>query len=125
MFSCIRCSLRPKKRIINRNNLEENIKEYYLDKNIKRKPNNLETIYEENDDTSENSKYMSAKRFKRMLLFKAEPTTSKLKKRRAKIQKIFGSKVTKGYNKKRVSMQSILDKLDGIRANSPVEMDIK
>ncbi|XP_032675669.1 uncharacterized protein LOC116846225 isoform X2 [Odontomachus brunneus] len=118
-------SCRPKKRILNGSNLEENIKEYYLDKNIKKKPNNLETIYEENDDTSDNTKYMSAKRFKRMLLFKAEPTASKIKKRRAKIQKIFGSKVTKSYNKRRVSMQSILDKLDGIRTNSPAEVDIK
>ncbi|EFN84046.1 hypothetical protein EAI_06833, partial [Harpegnathos saltator] len=107
-----RCSLRPKKRMLNRSSLEENIKEYYLDKNIKRKPNNLETIYEENDDTSGNSKYMSAKRFKRMLLFKTEPTASKLRKRHAKAQKVFGSKVTKSYNKRRVSMQSILDKLD-------------
>lgn len=124
MFSYIRCSLRPKKKILNGSNLEENIKEYYLDKNIKRKPNNLETIYEENDDTNDNPKYMSTKRFKRMLLF-TEPTASKLRKRRAKIQKIFGSKVTKGYNKRRISMQSILDKLDGIRTNSPAEVDIK
>ncbi|XP_014487755.1 PREDICTED: uncharacterized protein LOC106751390 isoform X2 [Dinoponera quadriceps] len=117
-------SRRPKKRV-NRYNLEENIKEYYLDKNIKRQPNDLETIYEENDGPSDNSKYMSAKRFKRMLLFDAEPLASKLRKRRARIQKIFGTKVTKNYNKRRVSMQSVLDKLDGIRINSPAEIDIK
>lgn len=125
IFSFKRCSLRPKKRTLNQSNLEENIKEYYLDKNIKRKPNSLETIYEENDDTSDNSKYMSTKRFKRMLLFKAEPTVSKLKKRRAKIQKVFGSKIIKNHNKRRVSMQSILNKLDNITTKSPIEMDIK
>lgn len=105
--------------------MEENIKEYYLDKKIKKKPNNLETIYEENDDTSDNSKYMSSKRFRRLLLFKPEPTASKLKKRRAKIQKVFGSgKVIKTYKKGSVSMQSILDKLDGIKTNSSAKMDI-
>lgn len=103
------------------NSLEESVKEYYLDKNVKKKPNNLETIYEEHDNGSDDTTYMSTKRFKRMLLFKPEPTASKLKKRRAKIQKVFGSKIN--HNKKRISMQTLLDKLDGIRVNSPAKID--
>lgn len=69
---------------------EENIKEYYLDKKINKKIN-LETIYEESDNADDDiGMRMSAKRFKRMLLF--SQTASKVKKRRAKIKKVFGSK---------------------------------
>lgn len=68
---------------------EENIKDYYLDKKINKKIN-LETIYEESDNASDDTGvHMSIKRFKRTLLF--SPTISKLKKRRAKIKKVFGS----------------------------------
>lgn len=115
----IRCTLRPKKKIQHLYLSEENIKEYYLDKKIKKRSNNLETIYEEADNTNDDATIrMSAKRFKRMLLF--SPTNSKLKRRRAKIQKAFGSKIKL---KMCGSKQTLIDKLDTIRENSPMKID--
>ncbi|XP_070159955.1 uncharacterized protein [Polyergus mexicanus] len=85
-------SLKPKKRKVSEMDIEEeNIKEYYLDKKINKKIN-LETIYEESDNAGDDiGMRMSAKRFKRMLLF--SQTASKAKKRRAKVKKVFGSKI--------------------------------
>lgn len=98
---------------------EETIKEYYLDKNIHKKSNNLETIYEENDNAGDDTAIrMSAKRFKRMLMF--SPTASKLKKRRAKTQKVFGSKIK---YKRCGSMQALIDKLNTIRERSPMKIE--
>jgi len=115
-----RCSLKPKKRRISEVEAqEETIKEYYLDKTVNKKSNNLETIYEENDTAGDDTAIrMSAKRFKRMLMF--SPTASKLKKRRAKIQKVFGSKIR---YKRCGSMQALVDKLNSIGENSPMKMD--
>lgn len=130
-----RCSLRPRKRTCSE--MEDNnrkskyqteeidCKEYYLNKNLKRRLNNLETIYEEKDETSECITYMSVKRYKRMIQFQEQPTDNKLKKRRAKIKKVFGSKIN--FKRRRASMQMLLDKLNGIRVESPakVESEIK
>lgn len=119
-YISIRFSRTPRKRRISeREAEEETIKEYYLDKSINKKSNNLETIYEENDSAGDDTAIrMSAKRFKRMLMF--SPTASKLKKRRAKIQKVFGSKIT---YKRCGSMQALVDKLNTIRENSPMKID--
>ncbi|KYN34168.1 hypothetical protein ALC56_11274 [Trachymyrmex septentrionalis] len=116
-----RCSLRPKKRRIYEveETEEEIVKEYYLDKKINKKSNNLETIFEETQNSDDDTTiHMSAKRFKRMLMF--APTASKLKKRRAKIQRVFGSKVR---YKRCGSMQALIDKLNTIRENSPMKID--
>jgi DNA anti-recombination protein RmuC len=97
---------------------EDQIREYYLDKTVKRHANSLETIFEEKDDTSQTTTYMSAKRFKRMIQFTTEPTDSKLKKRRDKVKKVFGSKVN--YRKRRkISIQALLDKLNGLHNDLP------
>lgn len=71
----------------------------------------METIFEEKEGfTSSASGGMSNKRFKRMLQFDMQPSESKLKKRRDKIKKIFGSL---NYKKKRkVPMQVLLEKLN-------------
>lgn len=111
----VRCNLRPRKRPLEINP-EENLKEYYLDKNTKWKSNNLETIYEEGDNTTDDCIHVGAKRFKRMLLFNPEPTASKLKRRHARMQKIFGSKHSQ--KKRAVTMQMLLDRLNSIRTNS-------
>lgn len=98
---------------------KEEIKEYYLDKKINKKSNNLETIYEENGSESDDAAIrMSAKRFKRMLMFSS--TASKQKKRRAKMQKVFGSKIR---YKRSGSMQALVDKLNTIRESSPMKID--
>ncbi|KAL6260619.1 uncharacterized protein LOC105425177 [Pogonomyrmex barbatus] len=116
-----RCSLRPRKRMISEVEAEdETIKEYYLDKKISRKSNNLETIYEENDNINDDTAIrMGAKKFKRMLLF-SPSSASKLKKRRAKIQKVFGSKIK---YKRCGSMQALVDKLNTIRESSPIKIN--
>lgn len=116
-----RCSTKPKKRTSSEMETEEDITGYYLDKTIKNKPNCLETIYEEKDDISENSIYMSAKRYKRMIQFQQTPSDSKLKKRKAKIKKVFGSKIN--FKRRYTSMQMLLDKLNGIRAKSPAKTE--
>ena len=78
---------------------------------MKRKANNLETIFEEKDGLN-TSGSMSNKRFKRMLQFDMQPSESKIKKRRDKIKKIFGSI---GYKRKRkLPMQVLLEKLNAV-----------
>lgn len=116
-----RCNTRPKKRTYSEMDTEEDVTEYYLDKTIKNKKNNLETIYEEKDGISENSVYMSAKRYKRMIQFQEAPSDSKLKKRKAKIKKLFGSKIN--YKRRYASMQMLLDKLNGIKAESSAKTE--
>ncbi|XP_011494829.1 PREDICTED: uncharacterized protein LOC105359821 [Ceratosolen solmsi marchali] len=123
-----RCTLRPKKRVFSEMHNEDQIREYYLDKTVKKYANSLETIFEEKDDMSQTTTYMSAKRFKRMIQFTPEPTDSKLKKRRDKVKKVFGSKVN--YRKRRkISIQALLDKLNGLHndlpANCPKEIKQK
>ncbi|XP_011863595.1 PREDICTED: uncharacterized protein LOC105559701 [Vollenhovia emeryi] len=117
-----RCSLRPKKRRISEVEAqEETIKEYYSDREISKRSKNLETIYEESDSADDATAIrMSAKRFKRMLMF--SPTASKLKKRRAKIKKVFGSKIR---YKRCGSMQALVDKLNSIKDSSPMKIDVK
>lgn len=53
---------------------------------------------------------MSVKRFKRMIQFTTEPTGTKLKKRKDKVKKIFGTKLN--LKKKKVTMNSLLKKLN-------------
>ncbi|KAI4489070.1 hypothetical protein M0804_004568 [Polistes exclamans] len=112
-----RCSLRPKKRSLEDMESDENIMEYYLDKNPKYKVNNLETIFEETGNANENFSYMSAKKYKRMIKFQQQPTDTKLKKRKTKVKRVFGSKIS--YRRKRGSIDVLLDKLNYIRCNSP------
>ncbi|XP_020293022.1 uncharacterized protein LOC109859310 [Pseudomyrmex gracilis] len=115
-----RCSLKPKQRMSSKTD-EEIIKDYYLDKNIKRKANALETIYEESDNIDDDNLInMSTKRFKRMLMFPREVTASKLKKRHARVRKVFGSKIK---YKRCGNMQTLVDKLSTIRENSPMKID--
>jgi hypothetical protein len=116
----------PKKRTFSEmDNSKEGIKEYYLDKNIKKRSNNLETIYEESDNINDDSTIrMSVKRFKRMLLFTGEPTTTKLKKRRARIRRTFGSGIR--CNKRCISMQTLTDKLNSIKESlSKIENELE
>ncbi|XP_014224935.1 protein tantalus [Trichogramma pretiosum] len=113
-----RCNTRPRKRTFSEMESEEQIKEYYLDKTVKKHTNSLETIFEEKEDSNQTTNCMSAKRFKRMIQFNSQPTESKLKKRRDKIKKIFGSKI--GFKKKKVSMQSLLDKLNSLQSDVPL-----
>ncbi|XP_066601717.1 protein tantalus isoform X2 [Prorops nasuta] len=117
-----RCSLKPKKRTLAMMEDEEQIKEYYLDKSLKKKSCTLETIFEERD-VSKSSVQMGAKRFKRMIKFEPHPTDSKIKKRRAKIKKLFGSKAS--FRKEHITMQLLVDKLNGIRSDSPTPIDNK
>ncbi|XP_001599705.1 protein tantalus [Nasonia vitripennis] len=119
-----RCSLKPKKRSFSEMENEEQIKEYYLDKTVKKHTNSLETIFEEKEDSSQSTNCMSVKRFKRMIQFTPEPTDSKIKKRREKIRKVFGSKIN--YRKRRnVSMQALLDKLNGLQNDLSINNDTK
>ncbi|XP_076233290.1 uncharacterized protein LOC143178470 isoform X2 [Calliopsis andreniformis] len=127
-----RCSLRPRKRTsaeMEGDNKRKTIlgekkadaKDYYLNQNLKRKLSNLETIYEEKDDISESTMFMSVKRYKRMIQFNAKPTDSKIKKRKARVKRVFGTK--KNFKERRASMQILLEKLNGIKAESPIKIE--
>ena len=120
-----RCSLRPRKRTCTQmdynNRKEKGTKEYYLHGSLKRKLNTLETIFEEKDDANESTLYMGVKRYRRMIEFKQKPSDSKIKKRRARIKKVFGSK--SNFKRKQASMQMLLDKLNDIRAESPAKIN--
>ncbi|XP_076654376.1 uncharacterized protein LOC143359905 [Halictus rubicundus] len=119
-----RCSLRPRKRtsaeMEKQNKTQEgevDVKNYYLNKSLKRKLNTLETIYEEKDDGNENSKFMSVKRYKRMIQFQDKPSDYKLKKRRAKMKNLIS------FKRRCASMQMLLDKLNSITAESPAKIN--
>lgn len=101
---------------------EEDVKVYYLDKSVKRSPNTLETIFEEDEKTSDESQQpqMSAKRFKRTINFQIKPSDTKQKKRRLKIKKAFGSKI---FRPRRMDIKDVLKKLELIRSSSPVEVE--
>jgi len=113
-----RCSLRPKKRPANAMDSDEDVKEYYLDRNVRRKPINLETIWEEVEDKADGATLaISSRRFKRLIQFQTTATDAKIRKRRAKIKKVFGTKTSmkRGYT----SMQTLINKLNKISSNSP------
>ncbi|XP_033211945.1 uncharacterized protein LOC117169595 isoform X2 [Belonocnema kinseyi] len=117
-------SQRPKKRTFSEMESEEDVKVYYLDKSVKRSPNTLETIFEEDEKTSDDSHsqqpQMSAKRFKRTINFQTKPSDTKQKKRRLKIKKAFGSKF---FRPRRMDIKDVLKKLELIRSSSPVEVE--
>lgn len=113
-----RCSLRPKKRTFSEMHNEDQIKEYYLDKTVKKHTNSLETIFEEREDSSHTTTSMSVKRFKRMIQFSSAPTDSKLKKRREKVKRVFGSKLS-SKKKRNVSMQAFLERLNVMQNDMP------
>ncbi|KAK0099111.1 hypothetical protein PV326_006575 [Microctonus aethiopoides] len=110
-------SLKPKKRSYSTMESDGEIQEYYLDKNIKKKPNTkLETIYEEINCISETSSVISARSFKRLIQFNCDKRTTdaKIKKRKAKVKRVFGSKMK--LKSSSISMQSLVKKLNGIRS---------
>lgn len=96
---------------------DSEIREYYLDKNLKLSPKKLETILEERKGNGESSIYIGAKKFKRMLEF--QPTAAKLRRRRAKVKKVFGSHISRG----KYTMQTLLDKLNSMQPESSPEFD--
>lgn len=95
------------------------IREYYLDKNLKLSPKKLETILEEKKDTSESNVYIGAKKFKRMIEFQVQPTASKLRKRKARVKKVFGVSVS--HRRKCTTMQALFDKLNSVQPDSSPE----
>lgn len=109
-----RCNLRPKK--ISWMNVEvNNIKEYYLDKNIKRAPHTFETIYEEENETAEETCSMSLKRFQRVIQFQKEPSIAKIKKRKAKVKRLFGNNMLAAINRikrQKARLSTILKETD-------------
>ncbi|XP_012265795.2 uncharacterized protein LOC105691698 isoform X2 [Athalia rosae] len=111
-----RCSQKPRKRAYSEMETDNDVKQYYLDKSLKLSPTSLETILEEKKGTSESNIYIGAKKFRRMIKFQVEPTASKIKKRRAKVKKIFGRNINNRL--KRTTMQALLDKLNNMQPES-------
>ncbi|XP_034950261.1 uncharacterized protein tant [Chelonus insularis] len=114
-----RCSLKPQKRSYSEMDTDGKIRDYYLDRSLKKKPTTtLETIYEEIDGMSENSTVISARKFKRLIQFSSDSKSSdaKIKKRKAKIKRVFGSKFK--LKSGSVSMQALIKKLSAIKADA-------
>lgn len=90
------------------------IKEYYLNTKFKRSVNSLETIFEEKEDLDkqQESIAMSKRKFNRVIQFKSEPTEAKVRKRRAKIKRIFGRLLNPRKNNKGDSMKKLLETLN-------------
>lgn len=68
---------------------------------------------------------MSIKRFKRTLQFDTEPTDSKIKKRRQRIKKVWGTKLKFKNRKGKMSMQAVIDKLKGIQNKYNLDQSLK
>ncbi|XP_011306234.1 uncharacterized protein tant [Fopius arisanus] len=91
-----RCSIKPKKRSYSTMESEGDIREYYLDKTWKKNQNTLETIYEEIDGMSDNSTLVKGRKLRRFITFdpiNQKTNEAKMRKRRAKIKRAFGSKI--------------------------------
>ena len=87
-----RCSLKAKKKISS--DPQDEIREYYLNKDIGKTSNALATIFEESDDLVNNSKKtISGRKLKRVIEFTKTASDTKLRKRRLKIKKAFGSRI--------------------------------
>lgn len=101
---------------------DDEVKEYYLDRHVKRKPNTLETIYEEIEGMSENSTTISGRKLRRLIEFAGDSKSddAKIKKRKAKIKRVFGSKFKPKCS---ISMQKLVKKLRGIRPEAPTSPD--
>lgn len=111
--------MRPKKRSYSTMENDDEIREYYLDKSIKKKTptTTLETIYEEIDGMNENSKIVNGRKLKRLIQFNGKTSDAKLKKRKAKVKRLFDSKIqlkSSGNNK----MPALLKKLNSIITES-------
>lgn len=102
---------------------DEDVKGYYLDRSVRRQPVNLETIWEEVEDKSDGATLaLSSRRFKRLIQFQTVASDAKVKKRRAKIKKVFGSKPHPSMKRRYESMQTLINKLNKISSNSPAKL---
>lgn len=120
-----RVKLKPVKRTFSEMENEDDARRLYLNKSVKESPHTLETIYEEDEhiaiDANEQPQ-MSTKRFKRMINFQRKPNDSnKQKKRRLKIKKVFGSKLSKP---RRMELKDVLKRLESIHhSNSSMDTE--
>ncbi|XP_063972114.1 uncharacterized protein LOC135159961 [Diachasmimorpha longicaudata] len=111
-----RCSIKPKKRSYSTMESDTQIREYYLDKTWKKNQNTLETIYEEIDGMSDNSTVIKGRKLRRLIKFDPmtqKPNEAKLRKRRAKIKRAFGSKIRTKPNS--MDMNAFIKKLNEIK----------
>ncbi|XP_015515583.1 uncharacterized protein [Neodiprion pinetum] len=116
-----RCSQKPRKRRYSEMEGDADITGYYLDKNLQLSPKKLETILEERTGPGESSVLIGAKKFKRMIEFQVEPTASKLKKRRARVKKVFGSNIK--HRRRCTTMEVLFAKLNTMQPESSPEFE--
>ncbi|XP_015110291.1 uncharacterized protein LOC107036689 [Diachasma alloeum] len=111
-----RCSIKPKKRSYSTMESDTQIREYYLDKTWKKNQNTLETIYEEIDGMSDNSTIIKGRKLRRLITFdpiNQKTNEAKLRKRRAKIKRAFGSKIR--AKPPSIDMNAFLKKLNELK----------
>ncbi|KAJ3643016.1 hypothetical protein Zmor_025756 [Zophobas morio] len=91
---------------------EKAIKNYYLDKKVKRTNPSLETIFEEPQVVNNEEVVMSSRKFKRVINFSAVPlvkNSAKIKKRKVKAKSLKNK-----VKHKKVTLKGLMDKLSEI-----------
>lgn len=117
-----RVSMKPRKHIISENANPKQIEALYLNKKVNASSQTLETIYEEpKTDSSSTETLIGGRKVKRLLTFQYQYTKEKIKKRRAKIKKLFGSKSF--LNRKKIPMQVFLKNIECLELDEIVQTE--
>lgn len=119
-----RVSMKPRKHLMTENTNPKQIEALYLNKKVKSLSQTLETIYEEPKIQSETETLVSGRKVKRLLTFQLgnQYTKEKIKKRRAKIKKMFGNKSY--LNRKKIPMKVFLKTIECLELDEAVQTEI-
>lgn len=103
-----RVNMKPRKHLQPDCANTKQIEALYLNKTVKTTSQTLETIYEETMSENETVTFIGGRKLKRVLTFPlgSQYTKEKLRKRRAKIKKLFGNKY---INRKKIPMEVVLE----------------
>ncbi|XP_047988714.1 uncharacterized protein LOC125228259 [Leguminivora glycinivorella] len=110
-----RVSMRPRKHhIMTENANPKQIEALYLNKKVKTLSQTLETIYEDPKPNNETETLIGGRKVKRLLTFQLgnQYTKDKIKKRRAKIKKLLGSRAF--LNRKKIPMKVFLETINSL-----------
>lgn len=115
-----RVNMKPRK-LLNCSNSKQ-IEALYLNKTVKTTSQTLETIYEE-EKTEKNgsTSFIGGRKLKRLLTFQIgnQYSKEKIKKRRAKIKKLFGNKSC--INRKKIPMNVFLKAIECLELDESIQ----
>lgn len=116
-----RVNMKPRKRLLSECANPKQIEALYLNKTAKTSSQTLETIYEEaKTENNESVTLIGGRKVKRLLTFQLgnQYTKEKIKKRRAKIKKLLG---TKYLNRKKIPMPVFLKTIECLELDESVQ----